>query len=129
MDTNSGEKWEAMKSPMDQMLADEQDLIPSSGFLSSVMDRVHEEARVPAPMAFPWRRAIPGVVLAAGVFGWGGFEIAREAAAAMRAGALTVPHFPAITMGSIGPAGWVAISFGVSLASWLMSRRLMGQNS
>jgi hypothetical protein len=131
MDTNSGEKWEAMASPMDRMLADEQDLIPSSGFLSSVMDRVHEEARMPAPMVFPWRRAIPGVVLAAGVFGWGGFEMAREAMAAMRAGTLTAPEIslPLHPAASIGPAGWVAISFGISLASWMVSRRLMGQNS
>jgi hypothetical protein len=131
MDTNSGEKWEAMASPMDRMLAGEEELIPSSGFLSSVMECVHEEARVPAPMRFPWRRAVPGVVLAAGVFGWGGFEMAREAMAAMRAGTFTGPEIslPLHLVASIGPAAWVAISLGMSLASWMVSRRLIGHNS
>jgi hypothetical protein len=127
MDTNSGGKMEDLTGPIDRILAGEEDLIPASGFLSSVMDRIHEEARMPAPMVFPWRRAIPGVMLSAGVFGWGGFEMAREAMAAMRSGALTVPQVSLHSAGAIGPAGWVAISLGVSLASWIISRRMMGQ--
>jgi hypothetical protein len=127
MDTNSGDKWETVESPIDGMLAGEEDLIPASGFLSSVMDRIHEEARMPAPMVFPWRRAIPGVVLAVGVFGWGGFEIAREAMAAMRSGALTAPEISLHSLGPIGPGGWIAISLGVSLVSWAVSRKMVGQ--
>ena len=129
MNTNSGDKWETTASPIDRILAGEEELIPASGFLSSVMDRIHEEARMPAPMVFPWRRAVPGIVLAAGVFGWGGFEMAREVMAALRAGALTAPHLPTLSAVPVGPAGWVAISLGVSLASWIVSRRMMGQNN
>jgi hypothetical protein len=129
MNTNSSDKQEATASPIDRMLAGEEELNPASGFLSSVMDRIHEEVRMPAPMVFPWRRALPGAVLAVGVFGWGGFEIAHEAMAAMRAGALTAPHFSAMGAVPIGPAGWVAISLAVSLVSWAVSRRMVGQGS
>src|ERR1017187_800591 len=84
---------------IDNILAAEQELIPSSGFLSSVMERVQEEARVPAPIPFPWKRALPGIILAAGVFGWGAYEFVREAVPAARSVTLsitlTAPHVPA----------------------------------
>ena len=54
-------------------------LVPSSGFLASVMGSVEAEARMPAPIPFPWKRAIPGILLAVGVFGWGAFAFIREA--------------------------------------------------
>ncbi len=92
------------------------------------MDHIHEvAAQMPAPMVFPWRRAIPGVVLAVGVFGGGGFEIAREAMAAMRSSALTAPEISLHSLGPIGPGGWIAISLGVSLVSWAVSRKMVGQ--
>ena len=57
---------------IDRILATEEDLVPSSGFLASVMERVHDEAAAPAPIPFPWKRAIPGMLLAVGVLGGGG---------------------------------------------------------
>ncbi len=135
MNTKPGDANEMSASPIDRILAGEEELIPSSGFLSSVMERVKEEARVPAPIAFPWRRAVPGMVLAAGVFGWGGYEMAGQARAAARDFVFTVPHlttdWPAnLTTnfsGPIGAAGWVVIALGISLASWMVSRRIAGQ--
>ena len=46
----------------DRLLADESDIVPSSGFVASVMEAVTTEATAP-PLAFPWSRAWP---LAAG---------------------------------------------------------------
>lgn len=47
-------------------LAAEQDsLLPSSGFADSVMTAIRHEASAPAPIPFPWRRALPGFVAAA----------------------------------------------------------------
>lgn len=46
----------------DRLLADESDIVPSSGFVASVMETVTTEATAP-PLAFPWSRAWP---LAAG---------------------------------------------------------------
>ena len=59
---------------LDRILATEEDLVPSSGFAASVMDRIREETTAPPPIPFPWKRAVPGIVLAAGEFGWGAVE-------------------------------------------------------
>lgn len=131
MITRPREEMEMAASPIDRMLAGEEELIPTSGFAASVMERIQEEARVPAPMAFPWRRAVPGVVLAAGVFGWGGYEFAGQARAAVSDVVFTAQHGPADltanVSGPIGAAGWVVIALGISLASWMVSRRIAGQ--
>jgi len=55
-----------------RILATEEELIPSSGFAASVMERIREETAAPRPIPFPWKQAVPGIVLAVGVFGWGG---------------------------------------------------------
>jgi hypothetical protein len=47
----------------DRALAGESDIVPSSGFVRSVMDAVTAEATAP-PLPFPWKRAWP---LAAGI--------------------------------------------------------------
>jgi hypothetical protein len=44
-----------LASPADQ-------LVPSSGFALSVMDTIHQQAAAPPPIAFPWRRVLPGVI-------------------------------------------------------------------
>jgi hypothetical protein len=112
---------------IDRVLATEEELIPSSGFMASVMERVQEESAVPPPIPFPWKRAIPGILLAAGVFGWGGFEFVRSGLPAMSSITLTLPHLSAGYEHSVESAGWVAMALGVSLVSWLLSRRLAGR--
>lgn len=47
--------------PLDHVLLSEDALLPTSGFAVSVMDRIEAEAAVPAPIAFPWKHALPGV--------------------------------------------------------------------
>lgn len=113
---------------IDHILATEQELIPSSGFLASVMERVQDEARTPAPIAFPWKRAIPGILLATGVFGWGAVELVQFAVPAARALSFTQPQLSASLSRPIEETGWVAFAFVVSLISWLLSRRLAGQS-
>ncbi len=119
---------EADPGKIDQILANEEELIPSSGFLASVMERVHDEARMPAPLPFPWKRAIPGIVLATGVFGWGAFEFARQAIQASRTVSFTQLQIPASAEQPLEQAGWVALALAISLASWLLSRRLAGHS-
>jgi hypothetical protein len=115
-------------SAIDHILAGEEELIPSSGFLASVMERVQDEARAPAPIPFPWKRAVPGILLAAGVFGWGAYEFVRQAIPAARSIVLTVPQISAAAERPFEEAGWVVLALAVSLASWLLSRRLAGQS-
>ena len=90
------------------------------------MERVQEEAALPPPIPFPWKRAVPGIILAAGVFGWGAFELVREGARALRSLPISAPHLSATLVLPIEQAGWVALALGVSLASWLFSHRLAG---
>ena len=127
MTTKSGSADNLPASPVDRILSSEEPLIPSSGFVASVMEQINEEAHVPPPIAFPWRRAIPGIALAAGVFGWGGYEIAAQAFAAVQNLTFAAPHFTLNLVTSIGTVGWIVIALGLSLASWTISQRLAGQ--
>jgi hypothetical protein len=38
------------------------EILPSSGFAESVMEAVHRDVITLPPLAFPWRRAVPGIV-------------------------------------------------------------------
>jgi hypothetical protein len=112
---------------IDRILAAEEPLVPSSGFLASVMERVQAEAVAPPPIPFPWRRAIPGFLLAAGVLGWGGYEFFHEGIAAVSEISFTPPHLSVALALPLEQAGWVAMALTVSLLSWLLSRRLAGR--
>jgi hypothetical protein len=111
---------------LDAVLASEEEIVPSSGFLSAVMERVQEEASAPAPIPFPWKRALPGFALVAGVFGWMGVELVRAGVPAMQNAPATV-HIPPGLVQPMEQAGWVALALAVSLASWLLARRLAGR--
>ena len=120
---------DAMKmSRTDEILASEEAIVPSSGFLAGVMERVQEEASMPAPIPFPWKRAVPGLVLAGGVFGWGAVELVRVGGPAMKGISLSAPHAPVALPVSLEQAGWVALALGLSLASWLLARRVGGRS-
>ncbi len=54
---------------MNRILSREDEILPSSGFAVSVMDAVRREAAAPPPIPFPWKRALPGLVV-------GGFALA-----------------------------------------------------
>ncbi len=113
---------------IDRILAGEDELIPTSGFAASVMERIEDEAAAPPPIPFPWKRAVPGMVLAAGGFGWCVFELAQMARAA--AGQLALPsvHLTATLDRPLQQAGWVVLALGVSLVSWLISKRMAGRS-
>ena len=121
-------------SRIDRILASDEPLIPSSGFLGSVMERVREEAATPPPIPFPWKRAVPGILLIAGVFGWAAFELIRlglpaaGSLAAAGSASFAMPHFSAAAAQPFEPAGWVALALGTSLLSWLLARRLAGRS-
>ena len=63
---------------LDRILSQENEIAPSSGLTASIMDAIRQEAQAPAPIPFPWKRALPGlaalaVVLAASLvygIGW-----------------------------------------------------------
>ena len=50
---------------LDRVLSKKEDIQPSSGFAASVMEAVRSEASAPPPIPFPWKRALPVLLLAA----------------------------------------------------------------
>jgi len=110
---------------MDGILGAEEELVPSSGFLASVMDQVREEAAAPPPIPFPWKRAVPGFIVAAGVFGWTAMEFARRIGPAVGNVTPLPLQLSAAVVRPLEQAGWVVAAFAVSIASWLLSRRLV----
>lgn len=115
------------RETIENILATEEPLVPSSGFLSSVMERVHEEAVAPAPIPFPWKRFIPVAVLAAGILGWCAVELTRGGVLSATTISVALPPIPAAAMQPLEQAGWVALALTASLLSWLLSRRLAGR--
>ena len=50
-----------MHDDIDRILADEDMITPSAGFVTSVMEAVERNAATP-PLEFPWLRALPGLI-------------------------------------------------------------------
>ncbi len=117
---------------LDRILAEEDEMVPTSGFVAAVMDRVEAEATEPKPIPFPWKRAAPGIALAAGVLGWGAVELARYAAEAASGLLLPDGREAAVLTFRLTPyleqAGWVALSLALSLGSGMLARRLGGRS-
>ena len=114
---------------IDEILATDEEIVPSSGFLSAVMERVQEEASAPLPIPFPWKRAMPGFVLVAGVFGWLGVELVRAGVPAMQEVTPTKVQIPPGLVQPMEQAGWVGLALVVSLASWVLTKWLAGRSS
>jgi hypothetical protein len=119
------QRTEATIGAMDRILAAEEEIVPSSGFATAVMERVCEEAAAPVPIPFPWKRVAPGLVLVAGVFGWGARVAVRFAWPALHELAQNPPHIPVAAALSLEEAGWVVLALAVSLGSWMLSMRLV----
>ena len=128
MDRNQQEMDAMELSRTESILASEEPIIPSSGFLAGVMERVKEESTMPAQIPFPWKRALPGFVLIAGSFGWGGVELVRTGLPALKDVSVSVPHLSLAMNQPLEHAGWVALATGISLASWLLARKLVGRS-
>jgi hypothetical protein len=52
---------------LDRMLLGEREIVPSSGFVTNVMDAVRREASTPPPIPFPWKWALRGLAAWTGV--------------------------------------------------------------
>jgi hypothetical protein len=122
---NSNMEHDPDLDAIDRILATDEEIVPSSGFVAATMERVREEAAMPAPIPFPWGRAIPGVLLVAGVLGWGAWETVRYAAPEIGQLSLSTPPLSPAGARMLEEAGWVALALGVSFCSWAFSARLV----
>ena len=114
---------------IDRVLSRDDEILPSSGFAVSVMDAVRRKAAAPPPIPFPWKRALPGLVV-------GGFALALVLVAivvAIARRASITPQFsmplpsvmPPIFRGGIESAAiWTALALLVAFVSVKFSMRL-----
>jgi len=63
MKSVTGKDKDKIEDEIDRILSRGDEILPSSGFASSVMDAVRREAAAPPPIPFPWKRALPGMVV------------------------------------------------------------------
>lgn len=111
-------------------------ILPSSGFVASVMATVESEATAPA-LAFPWKRAIPGLVAAAAVLALLLGVVVSLVLRAFQTGPRAAAPLPAASPGwhldlqplfhSTGPAAvfWVMSALVLSAGTLLLCRRLL----
>lgn len=114
---------------LDRILYAEEEIVPSSGFASSVMDAVHREASAPPPIPFPWKWAMPGLAacLLLLAFSFMGFGHSRQHASATLSWASTFGTLPRMVEGwsmYFGVA-WIAAALVVSLVSLRFSMRIV----
>jgi hypothetical protein len=112
---------------LDRILASEEGLVPSSGFVGSVMDRVRLESAAPEPLPFPWKRALPGMIVVGVALVWCAVQLVRMGIAEAKTPVLITLHPAALMTPRMGSAGGVAAALGVSLLSWLFARRVAGR--
>jgi hypothetical protein len=115
---------------MNRILSRNDEIRPSSGFTASVMEAVRREAAAPPPIPFPWKRALPGVVVAALVLAW--ILIAWIAVLSRLIGASTPPKL-SISSPSVAPllfhgnmesaVGWSVLGLVIGLVSTILSLR------
>jgi hypothetical protein len=107
-------------------------ILPSSGFAESVMTAVAREASAPAPLAFPWKRALPGllasgamaiVLLVAAVV-----LLRSTPAAPASASTVDLQTVLAPVLHHATAALWLSVSALISVASLLFCRRLISSN-
>jgi hypothetical protein len=107
---------------LNRVLLGEEDIVPSSGFVSAVMDAVRGEAAALPQIPFPWKRALTG--LAACTLALVSFLIAALMRPGGQAGLSVLAA--ALESARAAGAGWIALALLLSLVSVRLSMRLTG---
>ncbi len=123
------------RDELDRILSAEEPIVPSSGFAASVMDAVRREAATPPPIPFPWKRALPGIVV--GIAALAGLIVAGFALRAPvtdGAGPATFSRLQLLAAGRLAAlkaddAGWIALTLLLTLASVFFSFRATGSRT
>lgn len=118
---------------LDRILMKQDEILPSSGFAASVMEALRRESAVPPPIPFPWKRALPVLVLAAAVLVLlvvGGVaalvQLGRESSPQAVASPFLTTVMP-VWQGTMGTAiGWTALALLTAFVSVALSMRLAG---
>jgi len=123
------------RDDLDRILSAEDRIVPSSGFAASVMDAVRREAATPPPIPFPWKQALPGLVVGivalAGLLVLGFVLLTAETAAPAPA-AFSLPQLISaarVAALKVDGTGWLAIALLLTLASVFFSFRATGSRT
>ena len=116
---------------LDRMLSGQAGIVPSSGFLSGVMEAVRREASAPPPIPFPWIRALPALAAVWFVLGIMIVALLRSSSAggtpspsiASRVFAAVAPVVEAANMYGIG---WILMAIVLTVVCISLSMRLAG---
>lgn len=107
---------------------EEEELLPSSGFVASVMEAVQQEAVAPPPIPFPWKRALPGMIAAAiglvAVFAVGVTLLRGGSGGEVISAKLLSMIAVVIGVWKAAGASWIVLALVVSLASVKVSMRI-----
>jgi len=123
------------RDDLDRILSAEDRIVPSSGFAASVMDAVRREAATPPPIPFPWKQALPGLVVGivalAGLLVLGFVLLTAETAAPAPA-AFSLPQLISaarVAALKVDGTGWLAKALLLTLASVFFSFRATGSRT
>jgi hypothetical protein len=110
---------------LDHVLSREAEIIPSSGFVRSVMAAVRSEAAAPPPIPFPWKRALPGLLVCVVAIAWSVVDAFRSPA---RASVSVIPQAVThwIDKAEMFGAGWVLLGLLLTYAGLKLTWRLAG---
>jgi len=120
-----------MTDPLDAVLLAEfnsvEQLRPSSGFALSVMDAIHEEAVVPPPIPFPWKRFLPGAIAVPCALVAFVIWATRHSSAPAAAGnfAVALPSLNSVD----SMLSWIALALMLTLIAILSSFRMANGRS
>lgn len=120
-----------MSDDLDRILSAKDEIVPSSGFVDGVMNAVRNEAAAPPPIPFPWRRALPGIGVAAVAL------VSLVVAAVEAFSSSTAPVSPPspdlwvsiLGGGKLRDAGWIALALVLSFVSVRLSMHLAGRGA
>ena len=127
---------------LDRMLMDREEIVPSSGFVGSVMEAVQQEAAASAPIPFPpipfpWKWALPGLIVSVAMaigmiarwfYSWtrAGHPAASIATASpMEMFSSLLPQVQ-IATSTVVALEWSALALLVSFAAAWLSMRIAG---
>ena len=133
---NPNPKHDALNRLIEEHFAGRSDqLVPSSGFVASVMESIQAEAAAPPPIVFPWRRVLPGALVAlCGLIVLvvlvlhGDVLHGGNAALAAPAHAQLALSFPPVFSAGDGVLGWILVAACLSVAAIAASFRLTGRS-
>jgi hypothetical protein len=105
-----------------------QQLAPSSGFVLSVMDAIEQQAVVPPPIPFPWRRVLPGAIAILCIFIAFAVYLFSAHAAGPADQENLMPFSSRLTFAVFTPTeltlGWIGLAVCLSITATAASFRL-----